>query len=101
MTGEDVPVFWTPRALQDLKSIAAHIASDSPLGARGFAAKLKSSAEALTRFPRRGRMMPELDRGDVREIIEGNYRIVYRIRYGAVDILTIFEGHRRFVHEEP
>jgi len=34
-------------------------------------------------------MMPELDREDVREIIEGNYRIVYRIRDGAVDILTI------------
>jgi len=40
--------------------------------------------------------VPEVGREDVRELIEGNYRIVYRVRGKAVDLLTIFEGHKLF-----
>jgi plasmid stabilization system protein ParE len=43
-----------------------------------------------------GRMVPELPGTGVREIIEGRYRIVYRVQPKAVQVLAVFEGHRQF-----
>ena len=88
-------VRWTTCAVKDLKSIARYIAKDDPTAARRFADKLKRRAESVGRFPNRGRIAPELGRDDVRELIEGNYRIVYRVLKDAVDILTLFEGHKQ------
>lgn len=85
---------WTPRAIEDLKTIARFISKDNPQAARRHADKLKRGADSLCKFPNRGRIVPEIGRNDVRELIEGNYRIVYRVRKEAVDILTIFEGHK-------
>jgi len=49
-------------------------------------------------FPQSGRVVPELDREDVREVIRGTYRIVYRYRSAAAEaqILTVFHGARLF-----
>jgi toxin ParE1/3/4 len=41
-------------------------------------------------------MVPELQRPDIREVFLRTYRIVYRIRANAIDVLTVFEGHRLF-----
>ncbi len=38
--------------------------------------------------------MPELRRDDIREVLLETYRIVYRVRKDAIDVLTVFEGHR-------
>jgi hypothetical protein len=43
-----------------------------------------------------GRTVPELPGIDLREIIEGRYRIVYRVQGKRVEIVTVFEGHRQF-----
>ncbi len=93
-------VRWTSRAVKDLKSIARYIAKDDPTAARRFADKLKRRAESVGRFPNRGRIAPELGRDDVRELIEGNYRIIYRVQKSAVEILTLFEGHKQLVDSE-
>jgi toxin ParE1/3/4 len=87
-------VYWTPRAVEDLKMNARFIAMDDPQAARRFAHKLKHRAETLCRFPNRGRIVPEIGRTDVRELVEGNYRLVYRIFEDSVHLLTIFEGHK-------
>lgn len=89
-------VLWTPQAIEDLKTIARFISMDNPQAARRHADKFKRRAESLCKFPNRGRIVPEIGREDVRELIEGNYRIVYRVRKEAVDVLTIFEGHKIF-----
>ena len=89
-------VLWSARAIEDLKTIARFISTDNPGAARRFAGKLKLRAESLCKFPNRGRIVPEIGRDDVRELIEGNYRIVFRVRKEAVVVLTIFEGHRFF-----
>jgi len=47
-------------------------------------------------LPAMGRTVPELPGTGVREIIEGRYRIVYRIRAKGIQVLTVFEGHRQF-----
>jgi plasmid stabilization system protein ParE len=90
-------VRWTPRAAEDLVAIARYIAEDNPTAARTHAARLKAIAESVAHFPNRGRVMPEVGRPDVRELLEGNYRIVYRVFGDRCDILTLFEGHKLFL----
>lgn len=87
-------VVWTPGAVQALRDVARYIGRDDPAVARRFAAKLRRRADSLARFPKRGRVIPEYGRDDLRELIEGNYRIAYRIRGKSVEILSITEGHR-------
>jgi len=41
-------------------------------------------------------MVPALQREDIREVFLRTYRIVYRVREQAIDVLTVFAGHRRF-----
>lgn len=48
-------------------------------------------------MPLAGRVVPEYaDRQEIRELLRRAYRIVYRVGENAIEILTIFEGHRLF-----
>jgi plasmid stabilization system protein ParE len=44
--------------------------------------------------------VPELPRSDLRELVEGNYRIVYRVRGRVVEVITVFEAHRRLPEKD-
>lgn len=87
-----VEVRWTPQAVDDLESIAGFIAKDSPYYARLFAIDVLGAVDRLPKFPKSGRVVPELRNPIIREIILGNYRIVYRLRGNLVEILTIYHG---------
>ena len=52
--------------------------------------------DAVTRFPELGRIVPEYDRADVRELLQGSYRVVYRLKHGQAEVLTVFHGARLF-----
>jgi len=41
-----------------------------------------------------GRVVPELANEDVREVIVGSYRVIYRIQQDQVHILTLHHGAR-------
>ena len=90
---------WSARAREDLKDIGRYIARDDSRAARRWMEKLRLRARQACDAPRSGRMVPELGRDDVRELLEGNYRIVYRIGASTVEIVLITEGHRRLVIE--
>lgn len=49
----------------------------------------------LGRFPRRGRMVPELSRSDVRELIYRDHRVVYRVSTRLVEIVTVRHARRQ------
>jgi plasmid stabilization system protein ParE len=85
---------WTNRARRDLVEIGRYIARDDPQAARRCVDPLRSRARAAARRPRSGRVVPEFECDDIREVILGSYRIVYRLHRTAVDVLTVFEGHR-------
>lgn len=57
---------------------------------------LLKRASQLVDFPNLGRIVPELPHGELRELIEKQYRIVYRVREKSVEIATVFEGYREF-----
>ena len=89
-------VRWTNQAVVDLQAIREFITRDSPRYGRLVAERLFTATERLETFPVSGRIVPELGRNDVREIIVGEYRLVYKVYAGAVIILTVFRSSRLF-----
>jgi len=87
---------WTSQAIADLEAIGDFIARDAPSVAQVVARQLVEAVERLEVFPRSGRVVPEVGRDDVREIIFGSYRIVYVVNEEDVNILTVFHASRRF-----
>ncbi len=85
---------WTEQAVRDLDAIADFIAIDDAVAAVRWVDELVAAAEPVRHAPRMGRKVPEFARADVREVIHGAYRIVYRIAPERIEVLTVFEGHR-------
>ncbi len=85
---------WTPQSLGDIDAIASFIARDSNYYARMFTAKVFDTVKHLKLFPKSGRIVPELNRRVIREVILGNYRIIYRIKEELVEILTVYHSAR-------
>lgn len=88
-------VLWTAQAQQRLTTISSYVAEYDHLAAERLIDRLIRRGDALRRFPHRGREVAELPGSGIRALLDGNYRIVYRVRDRVVQILTVFEGHRR------
>lgn len=89
-------VIWSPRSVADLEEIRAYIETDSPAWADLTVRRLVAAIERLQHFPDSGRMVPERQSPDLREIVSGTYRIVYRRQPTTVEIATVFRGSRDF-----
>jgi toxin ParE1/3/4 len=76
-----VKVVWSRQALLRLDEIWAYIAADNPDAATRWIVRLIERAEAAAVIPLAGRVVPELDRSEIREVIERTYRIVYRFAH--------------------
>lgn len=85
-------IVWSPQAIQDLESIKSFVAHDSPHYAELLTQKLFAAVERLKDFPESGRVVPEIGDPVVREILWRNYRLVYRLLAGNVEIVTVFHG---------
>ena len=92
--GKMAKIKWTPQSLDDIESIANFIARDSDYYAQMFIIKTFGAVEHLEIFPESGRIVPELNRKEIREVIFGNYRIIYRIKGDLVEILTVYHSAR-------
>ena len=89
-------VSWTPQALDDVAAICAFIARDAPRYAQVFARRVFQSVDRLETFPLSDRVVPEAGQEDLREVILGNYRIVYRIDANVVQVVTVYHSARLF-----
>ncbi len=88
-------VIFAPRAERDLQSLTQFIVlQSSPEIAARFGNQLIDRALTLATFPGRGRVVPELGVEEVREIIFKNYRIVYRLRPGSVEVIRFWHAAR-------
>lgn len=85
-------VHWTDHAKQQLAAIHDHIALDSERYALRVVDRVTRRSQQIATFPKSGRKVPELQREDIREVIEPPYRIVYRILPDRIDVLTVFHG---------
>ena len=83
-------IIWTHAALNDLKEIHQYISKDSEFYADRYVAILLGRVDILINFPRIGRMVPEKEDETIRELIEGNYRIFYKlINKNSISVLRI------------
>ena len=49
-------------------------------------------AETLGQFPMLGRVVPEFEHGQIREVLEGPYRIIYYIKPDQIDVLAVIHA---------
>lgn len=87
---------WTQTAQRSLKQIVQHIARDKPIAAENFRRRIFQIVGLLKRSPYLGRIVPEFRDPARRELLHGNYRIVYRLRprLKKIQILVIWHGKR-------
>ena len=72
-----------------VEELADYIALDNPQAALKWAETIQKSVNKLIKFPQSGRKVQEIKRTDIREIIDENYRIIYRIETERISVLTI------------
>lgn len=89
-------IIWAPQAIEDIEAIQAYVARDSRHSAELLVERLVSAVSRLETNPLSGRVVPEVGDETLREVIHGNYRIIYRFRPDLVEIVTVFHGARLF-----
>ncbi len=85
-------VVWTEAALEQLQGIHDYIAMDSKVYARAMLTRIRRRTWQIKRFPLMGGLVPEYVHDDIREVLEGPYRIFYRVYEGRAEILGVRHG---------
>ena len=90
-----VKITWNVLAFEDLEEISEYISQDSSIYAIRIVEKIHEKVSMLIDFPKSGRIVPEFNDQNVRELIEGNYRIVYWVKNSKeVIILRVHHSSR-------
>ncbi len=89
-------VVITPTAEANLNEIHRHIALDSPAAARKFLTGLRGKIKTLASMPNRCPLAPEdgLAGMEIRNLLYGEYRILYLMGGERVVILQVRHGAR-------
>jgi plasmid stabilization system protein ParE len=87
-------VIWAPLAIERAYEEARFIAEDKPDAALRWLDGLFDSTDRLERFPQGGRIVPEIQLPDYREIIYGKHRVIYRVEKRRIWILTVRRGRQ-------
>src|SRR6185312_4678973 len=90
-----VEVNWTKQAIKDIDNIAEFIAKDSEHYAKIQVQRFFNAAKVLENQPTSGKIVPERQDPLIREILIGNYRIIYKIVSEVkVDVITVHHNKR-------
>lgn len=84
-------IFWSPSAVRSLQKTASYIALDKPEAAHRWIETVHKKVSRLEKFPESGRMVSETGRAEIREILVGNYRIIYRLGTN-IAVLALFHA---------
>ncbi len=83
-------VIFTNRFLTRVEECTDYIALDDISTALKWAEGVFKHCEQLSAQPESGRMVPEFNRAEIKELIHGNYRLVYELKSNRIDMLTIW-----------
>lgn len=92
-------VHWTDTAQAHLDGIYQYIAQNSPEYAKAMVDRLTRRSEQVGSFPQSGRVVPEYQMDQIREVLEGSYRIIYYIKPDQIDVLAVIHAARNVLHE--
>lgn len=82
-------IVWSPLALDRVSEHADFLSAENPAAAERWIDLVFNAIARLADFPLSGRLVSELKRSDVREILCSSFRIIYRIDAAQVTILTL------------
>jgi toxin ParE1/3/4 len=85
-------VHWTNTAEGHLDAIYRYIAQNSPEYAKLMVDRITRRSQQIAKYPHSGRTLPEYDFKQIREVIEGSYRIIYYIKTDQIDVLAVIHG---------
>ena len=85
-------IVWSLLAMDRVAEIAGYIDQDKPSAAVAWVNNVFSKVGQLSSAPELGRMVPEIQNKQFRELLYGNYRIVYRMEKSRISILTVRHG---------
>ena len=94
-------ITWTDQALADVEAVCLYIARDAPRYAELVARRVFQTTDRLVAFPRLGRVVPEIGRDDIREVIVQSYLLIYRLLPDEVEVLTVHHGASPLTDLEP
>ena len=90
-----VQINWTEQSRKDLFDIFEYIRIDSKKYAQRQIIRIKARTQILKKNSKIGKPLSELPKADFRELVEGNYRIIYKIvNSSRIDILTVHHSAR-------
>jgi plasmid stabilization system protein ParE len=96
-----VQINWTLQAIEDLRDIYDFISKDSKIYAQRQVVMIKGRTNLLKEHVKMGRMVPEMNDEKIREIIVGNYPIIYMLKEeNSLDILTIHHAARNLTSRQ-
>jgi toxin ParE1/3/4 len=89
-------ILWSPEALEDLEALTSYIASTNVRAAIATGRAILRKTRGIPQNPHAGRIVPERNDPEVREVFCGNYRIIYRLPRNTdrVEIMRIWHGAR-------
>lgn len=88
-------IVWTDHAISDLNEIGDYIGLNSIHYASKTVEYLFESVNVLLIYPNSGKIVADFDDDSIRELVRGNYRIIYKIiSKQRIDILTVHHGAR-------
>ncbi len=86
---------WTDQSIADLISISDFISKDSIKYAKITINRIRKAARKVRDYPMIGRIVPEINLTEIREMIIGNYRLIYFIVDNEqIDILSVYHSSR-------
>jgi toxin ParE1/3/4 len=89
-------VSWTDPAVGDLENIHEYIARDAIVYADAMVQEIFDAVDRLENFPLSGRVVPELNDANTREVVVGSYRVIYDVSGEMIRILSVLHGARIF-----
>jgi toxin ParE1/3/4 len=88
-------VHWTDTAIGHLQSLHAYIGQSSPEYAQRIVDRLTRRSQQIGHFPQSGRIVPEAGFPQIREVLEGPYRIIYHLKPDQVDVIAVLHGSQQ------
>jgi len=92
-------VKWSKPAKLDLTQIHDYIARDSKFYAKKVSIEIVEKSEILNSFPEIGRIVPEIEDLNIRELLIYSYRLIYEVFPNKVDVLALIHSKRNFIKD--
>ena len=93
-------VNWTDAARTQLRDIHTFLYRSSAQYASKMVDRLTRRSQQIATFPRSGRVVPEANDVNIREVIEGPYRIIYHLLGDEIDVIAIVHGASQWPEQE-